>query len=140
MASTPHCWHWSAIKTQLVCCEHLPGRVVGGVDDDRLCPRVECCGKLVGIERPIGLVQCDVAGRRPGEDRVRAIVLIKGLEDDDFVAGVDRGQQGRHHGFGGPATDGDMLVRIHWHVVATGELPRDRAPQLGGAPMSPRTD
>ena len=46
---------------ELAASEHLPGRVVRRVEDDRLRARVERRRELVGVEAPVRLAQGDVA-------------------------------------------------------------------------------
>ena len=49
-------------------------------------PRPEGRAQLVGVDRPVRLVEGHVAGDGAGQDRVGAVVLVVGLEDDDLVA------------------------------------------------------
>ena len=79
---------------------NLACRVVRRVDDDGPRPGVEGAPQVVGIKAPIRGPQGDVAGHRPAEDAVRAVVLVERLEDHDLVARIDRGEHGGDHGFG----------------------------------------
>ena len=54
------------------------------------------------------------------EECIGPVVLVEGLEDDDFVAGVRDGEQGRDHAFGCTAADRDFALRIV--VEAVGAL------------------
>ena len=113
---TSHLRQSAAMVCELVAREHLAGRIVRRVEDDRFRLVVEGGGELVGIERPVGLparhrlVQRDVARRRAGQDRVRPVVLVERLEDDHLVARIDDRHHRRHHRFGGAAADRDLLV------------------------------
>ncbi len=83
-------------------------------------------GQFLFIEMPVGLVEGDEPRRGPAEDGVRPVVFVEGLEDDDFLPGVDDGQEGRDHALRGPAADRDLLLRVHLHAVVAGELFGDR--------------
>ena len=100
----------------------MAGRVVRRVEDDRLGPRRERPAQLVGVERPVRRAQRHPDRLRPGEERVGAVVLVEGLEDDDLVAGVDQGEHGRHHALGRAAADGDVLVGVAGDAVERPDL------------------
>ena len=69
---------------------------------------------------PVGRIQRHVARRRARKDRVGAIVFIKRLEDDHFIAGIDDRHHRRHHRFGRAASDADFALRVDFHA----EIPR----------------
>ena len=104
--------------------EHLAGRVVRRVDDDRSGPRAECRAQLVRVDRPVRFVERDVARDRAGQDRVGAVVLVVGLEHDDLVARVEQPEHGGHHRLGRAAGDGDLGLGID--RAPAGELARRR--------------
>ena len=104
--------------------EHLAGRVVRRVDDDRPGPRAECRAQLVRIDRPVRFVQRDVARDRAGQDRVGAVVLVVGLEHDDLVARVEQPEHGGHHRLGRAAGDGDLGLGVD--RAPAGEVARRR--------------
>ena len=97
-------------QLQLVAAEDLAGRVVGRVDDDRPRPGPDRGAQLVGVDRPVGLVERHVARHRAREDRVGPVVLVERLEDHDLVAGVDQPEHRRDHPLGGAAHDRDVGV------------------------------
>ena len=114
----------------------LAGRVVRRVDDDRPGPRPERRAQLVGVDRPVRLVERHVARDGAGEDRVGAVVLVVRLEDDDLVARVEQPEHGGHHRLGRAAGDGDLGLGID--RAPAGELAggrgRDRVAQRLAAP------
>jgi hypothetical protein len=63
-------------QLELVPAEDLAGRVVRRVDDDRPRPRRDRRAELVRIDRPVRLVQCDVAGNGARQDRIGPIILV----------------------------------------------------------------
>jgi hypothetical protein len=126
--------HSAANRLELVAREHLAGRVVRRVDDDRLGLVVERRRELVGVERPVRLVQGDVARRRARQDRVGPVVLVERLEDHDLVARVDDRHHRRHHRFGRAAADGHLLVGHDRQSVAARELVRHGFAQRARAP------
>ncbi len=70
----------------------------------------------------------------PGEDRVRAIVLVEGLEDDHLVARVRHREHRGDHGFGGSAADGNLAFRVDLQPLPGLHLTGDGLPQAPGAP------
>ena len=114
--------------------EHFAGRIVRCVQDDGLRPVIERSRELVRIERPIGFAQRDVARRSAGKDRVRAVVLVKRLEDHHFVARIDDGHHRRHHRLGRAAADGHLFVGDHRHTIAARELAGDGLAKRPGSP------
>ena len=123
-----------ADRFELLSGEHLAGRVVRRIDDDGLRAGVERRGQLVGIERPVWLAQRDVSRRGARQNRIRPVVLVEGLEDDDFVARIDEGHHGGHHRLGRAAAHRDLLVGNHAESVAPLELASDRLAQRARAP------
>ena len=99
-------------QLQLVLAKDLARRVVRRVDDDRPRPRGDRRAKLIGIDRPVRLVQRDVAGDGSGQDRVGAVVLIERLEDDHLVARVEQPEHRRDHPLGRTAGHRDLRLRI----------------------------
>ena len=121
-------------RLELGAAEHLAGRIVWRVEDDRLRPVVEGGRQLVWVECPIRLVQRHVARRRAGQNRVGAVVLVERLEDHHFVARIDDGHHRGHHGLGRAAAHGDLLVGADRHAVAARELAGNCLAQRSGAP------
>ena len=99
-------------ELELLAREHLAGRVVRRVDDDRAGARPERRAQLVRVDRPVGLVQRDVARHGAGQDRVGAVVLVVRLEDDDLVARVEQPQHRRDHRLGRAAGHGDLRLGV----------------------------
>ena len=102
---------------QLVGAEDLPRGVVGRVQDEGPGPRSEGPGQPVQVQ---GLAhgQRHGDGPRAAEHRVRAVVLVPGLEDDHFLPRVHQGQQHCRHGLRGAAGDRDLGLGIHGQAVA----------------------
>ena len=119
---------------ELAAAEDLAGRVVRRVDDDRPRPRAERGGQRLRIERPVGRMQRDVAGRRPRQDGIRAVVLVERLEHDHLVAGVDRRQHRRHHRLGRTAAHRHLRLGIDRHAVPPREVAGHRLAQRLRAP------
>ena len=101
-----------ANKFQFVARKNLSSGIVGRVDDDGFGARAERGGQLPFVEGPVGGLQLYEARRSTGKNRVRSVVFVERLEDDDFIAGIDDGHHGGHHGFGGAAGDGDFAFGI----------------------------
>jgi hypothetical protein len=118
---------------QFVAAEHLARGIVRRVDDDGARPIVERTLQLIRIEPPVGRAQPHIARLGSGKNRIRPIVFVKRLKDDDFVARVEAGHHHRHHGFGGSAADGDLLVGNHRHAEAAREVLGDGVAKRGGA-------
>jgi hypothetical protein len=74
--------------------------------------RGENAPELLRIEGPLGRAELDVDGTRPGEDGVRPVVFVPGLEHDDLLAGIYRGEQRAQHRLGRAAADRDLALRI----------------------------
>ena len=121
-------------QLQLGAAEHLAAGIVRRVDDDRARPRREGGAELVGIDDEVGAVERDEDELRSAHRRVRDIVLVEGLEDDDFVALFDDREHGRHHGLGGAAGDGDLAVRLEVEAVEALRLGGDGVAQARRAP------
>ena len=116
--------HRPAMSVELRAREHLAGRVVRRVDDDRARARAERRAELLLVDRPVRLVERDVARRRTGQDRVRTVVLVERLEHDDLVARVEETEHRRDHRLGRAAGDGHLGLRVD--RVPARELARGR--------------
>ena len=92
--------------------EDLPGRIVRRINNDGFGLVVECGGQFRLVEGPVRPAKLNVSRSRAGDDRVRTVVLVERLEDDDFIAGIDDRQQNIDHAFGGTAANGDLALRI----------------------------
>jgi len=73
-----------------------------------------------------------VTARR--DDTARAVVLVERLEDDDLVARVQHGEQGRQHGLGRAAADRHVAVGLDLHTVELAVLLGDRLSEARRAP------
>ncbi len=76
----------------------------------------------------------DEARSGAGKNRVGSVVFVERFEDNDFVAGIDDGHHGGHHGFGGTAADGDFALGIVGNVLGAGEFFDDGVAERLGAP------
>ena len=52
-------------------------------------------GKFSGSNVQSGGAKFHETRRRAGEDRIRPVIFVERLEDDDFVAGIDDGHHAR---------------------------------------------
>ena len=102
----------------------LPVGLCGELTTMRPRPRPERGPQLVGIDRPVRLVERDVARDGAGQDRVGAVVLVERLEDDDLVARVEQPEHRRDHRLGRAAGDGDLGLRVDGAPAR--EVPRRR--------------
>ena len=114
--------------------ENFPGRIVGRVDDDGLGAWAKRSGELVAVKRPIRRLEFYKARQGAGKIRIRPVILIERLEDDDFVAGIDDRHHAGHHGFRRAAADGDFAFGIIADVLGQGEFVDDRVTR-GFAPQ-----
>ncbi len=92
--------------------ENLSRGIVRRINNDGLGLVVECRGQFGLIKSPVRTAKLNESRSRAGDDRIRAVVLVERLEDDDFIAGIDHGQQHVDHAFGGSAADRDFAFRI----------------------------
>ena len=90
---------------------------------------LNAAARASGVERPVRRVQGHVARHGPRENRVRPVVLVERLEDDDLVAGVDGRQHRRHHGLGRAAAHRDLVLGVDGNAVPPRELARHRLAQ-----------
>ena len=97
---------------ELLSIEDLAGGVAGRVQNDSFRARRERGAELLRVIAPIGGIEADELAAGAAEQRVWAVVLIVGLEDDDFVAGIHRGEQRRDHSFGRAAADRDFALGV----------------------------
>src|SRR5215813_1688428 len=79
-------------------------------------------------------VERDVAQLGPREDRVRAIIFIKRLEDYHLFAGINDGQHRGDHRLGRAAGDDNLAVGIDVQSQMPFRLRGDRFPKTLGAP------
>src|SRR5437764_3297749 len=66
--------------------EHATRRIMWRVDDDRLGALVERLLQAIGVEGPVRTLEGHEYWRCTGENRIRSIILVEGLEHDHFVA------------------------------------------------------
>src|SRR5215472_15231320 len=78
-------------------------------------------------------MQRHVARGGTRDDYVRAVIFVKGLEDNDFVAWVDNGEQARDHPFGRTAGNRDIEIRVAVQMIVGAGFLRDRAAEIGRA-------
>jgi hypothetical protein len=114
--------------------ENFAGRIIRGVQNDGFGGRAERSGQFLRIERPIGRLQFDEARSSPGENRVRAIIFVEGLEDHHFIAGIDDGHHRGHHRFGRAAANGDFAFGIDLNSLHAPEFFGDGIAEIFGAP------
>jgi hypothetical protein len=114
--------------------EDAAGGVVGRVDDDGLGLRGEGAAEFVGVEGPIGGVEGDEFAGGAAELEVGVIVFVVGLEDDDFVTGVDESEEDGGHAFGGAADDGDLAGGVDIEAVVMAGFVGDRLAEGRDAP------
>ena len=69
-----------------------------------------------------------------GEDRVGGVVLVEGREDDHLVARIAGGHHRDHHGFGAPAGDDEVLIRVDRQPAEAVDLRGERLAEARGAP------
>ena len=98
---------------------------MGRVQDERARALAERGGEFRRVKRPIRGLQADKSRRRAANNGVRAVVLIKRLEDYDFLAGIDDREEGTDHRFRRPAAYCDLLLRVHGHASGFGKLVGD---------------
>ena len=109
--------------------QHHPGRVVRGVDHQRLGPLAERRGQLVVVEPEVRSEQSDPDPYAPGQvDRGR-VGVVERLERDHLVARVDERQERRRDGLGGPGGDQYLAVRVVAQPVVPAAVLGDRLPQ-----------
>ena len=127
------------MSSKLCTREDLAGRIIRRVENDGLC---------VGMKRGAQLLLVKSSTRRSASRRtqfhkdwlcaaqhgIRAVVLVKRLENDDFIALIADSKQCGDHRFGRPATDSNVFFRIDFDPLPLLHLPRDRVSQALGAP------
>ena len=86
-------------------------RITGSVDDDGSGSIRERGRQALEVEWPTRLER-DVHRFGVGQNGVRPVVFIEGLEHNDFIAGIHQGQQNGNHRFGCAAGHRDFPVRI----------------------------
>ena len=127
------CWHRSAMAGSSSREKTLPEGLLGLLKTmarvrGRHRPR-----QTLGVERKSGGSSGPSSAPRP-RGGARAVVLVKRLEHDDLVTGVQHRQQGRQHRLGGAAADGDVQVGIDLHAVAPPVFLGDGAAQARRPP------
>ncbi len=117
-------------QLQLDTGENLAGRIVRCVDDDSADTIGEGCAQLGLVNAPVRPAQRDEPGPGTGEDRVRAVVLVEGLEHDHLLTGINERQHHRDHRLGGTAGHTDLGLRVDRPArVGAGDLAGDRMPE-----------
>ena len=114
--------------------EHLAGGIVRAVEHDGLRARRHGAAQAVGIEAEVGRLQRHPHGPGARDDAAGAIVFVKRLEDDDFLARIQDRQQRRQHRLGRAAAHGHVALGIHVHAVELPVLVGDGGSQAGRAP------
>ncbi len=82
----------------------------------------------------MGRVERYVAGARLGENRIRPVVFVERLEDNDLIARIADGKERGDHRLGRAATDRHFGSRIKRQALESLILPRDGLAQALGAP------
>ena len=123
-----------ADEDQLFLREHLATRIGRIADDDGARLLREGAAQLVAVEAEAGRVQRHVDRPRAGEDRVRAVVLVEGRENNHRVARVAHGHDGHEHCLR-PAAGGDHVsVRVDLQTHEPGLFLGQGLPEGGRAP------
>ena len=91
--------------------------IIRRVDDDNFGFVVKSRGQFFFFKMPIllivrGRVHFHVTGYGARENGVRAVIFIKRLKNNRFIAGVNNRHHGGHHAFGGAAANRDFGFRI----------------------------
>ena len=73
--------------------EHLAGWVVRRVDQQQLRLRGDRRSQFVEVEAVVGRSKRDGPRHRAGEGDTRLIAVVHGLEQHDFVAGIEQAEQ-----------------------------------------------
>src|SRR6185312_9485528 len=99
--------------------EYLARGVVGSIQDDGLGVRAKGGAQFALVEGPIAFLrdrrtQLNELRFGAGKKSVRPVVLVKRLEDNDFVPGVAERHQGRDHALGGTAANCYFAVWIRF--------------------------
>src|SRR5262249_62315943 len=79
--------------------ENFAGGVVRRIENEGARFVGECCFQFFLDKMPVGGMQRDIPGRSTGENRVRSVVFVEGLEYDYLVAGINESQHGGNHPF-----------------------------------------
>ena len=123
-------------ERELVAAQHLAGRVLRRVHDERPDRRVGGGGAhLAAVEPPRAglavLAQRHEPRNEPEDRRLRRIELVTGLHHDHAVAGLEERAERRRHAFAGPQHHRDLVLRIRAPPVEPVGAVGNGAPQLG---------
>jgi len=91
-------------------------------------------GQFPFVEGPVGRAELHETRRGAGEDRVRAVIFVEGLEDHGFITRIDDGHHGGHHRFRGAAANGDFALGIDGDALSAREFFDDGVAQGFRAP------
>ena len=121
-------------QLQLVPGEHLAAGVRGVAQDQRLRVLAEGILQYLGVKGKFRRRQRHINWLRPGQDRVRAVVLIKRREDNDLVPRVRHSHHGAHHSLGAAAGHNDLTVGVNCPAHIAGLLGGKRLAEVLRAP------
>src|SRR5216684_960041 len=104
---------------------------MGGVDDYRLGLPIEHLFERFFFDLEVRLLHSDVPAFCARENRIRAIILVEGLENHDLLSTIEECKLGSDHTLSCSAHD-RYLVHTAVNVVVCFHLTRDRFPQTNG--------
>ena len=119
--------------------KNLAGRVLGGVQEDKLGPFCKGRFHLCGIEYPpASLVrpERDMHTLRPAQRDVRRVGIVEGLDQQGLVAGLQKGLDGNKQTLRGPRRHGDLGKGIQLPPERAGEFARQDRDQVWGPSAS----
>ena len=121
-------------QLQLVPGEHLAAGVRGVAQDQRLRVLAEGILQYLGVKGKFWRRQRHINWLCPGQDRIRAVVLVKRREDNDLVPRVRHGHHGGHHRLGAAAGHNDLTVGVNCPAHIAGLLGGQRLTEVLRAP------
>ena len=113
--------------------EDFAAGVGGGVEEDGAGARGDGGAQRVGVERAIWLGQRDQDGLDAQGLERGDVVAVEGLEEQDFVAGVEQGHGGGVEAAGGAGGDQDFGLGVVGEAVVALLLGGDGVAQAGDA-------
>ena len=119
--------------------EHFSGGIVGRVEDDGFCLGTKGRREFVFIVGPHIIfiprwTHFHEPRSGPAQDRVRPVILVIRLENHDFVARIDDGHHGGHHGFRRTTANRDLAFGIDANALGALEFFDDGVAQWFRAP------
>ncbi len=128
-------------QLQLVVVEHLPGRVVGRVEQHEAGLGVERPPQLIGIEAEAKSLAVrswfgtkeNAAHPRPSHRDPGSVGVIRRIERNDLVAGLTKCEQGGGQRLGRTGGDEDLRGRIELEIPEPSLMFADRQSEVLGA-------